>query len=44
MCIIYSKKKEKIVGITACMGKIAASVLLELFITGTERCHTTDAP
>jgi len=25
-------------------GKIAASVLLKLFISGNERCHTTDAP
>jgi len=25
-------------------GKIAASVLLKLFISSTERCHTTDAP
>ena len=24
--------------------KIAASVLLKLFISGNERCHTTDAP
>ena len=24
-------------------GKIAASVLLKLFISGIERCHTTDA-
>jgi len=25
-------------------GKIAASVLLKLLISGNERCHTTDAP
>jgi len=25
-------------------GKIAALVLLKLFISGYERCHTTDAP
>jgi len=25
-------------------GKIAAPVLLKLFITGNEKCHTTDAP
>jgi len=27
-----------------CMGKIAASVLLNLFINDNKRCHTTDAP
>ena len=25
-------------------GKIAASVLLKLFISGNKKCHTTDAP
>jgi len=25
-------------------GKIAASVLLKIFISGYKRCHTTDAP
>jgi len=25
-------------------GKTAASVLLKLFSSGNERCHTTDAP
>jgi len=25
-------------------GKTAASVILKLFISGNERCHTTDAP
>jgi len=25
-------------------GKTAASILLKLFISGNERCHTTDAP
>jgi len=29
---------------TACMRKIAASVLLKLFINGNEICHTADAP
>jgi len=28
----------------ACMGKIAVSVLLKLFISGNEKNHTTDAP
>jgi len=28
----------------ACMGKIAASLLLKLFTSSNERCHTTDAP
>jgi len=27
-----------------CMGIIVASVSLKLFISGNERCHTTDAP
>jgi len=29
---------------TACMMKIASSVLLKLFINGNEICHTADAP
>jgi len=31
-------------GSITCMGKIAALVLLKLFINDNERCHTTDAP
>jgi len=34
--------KGKSLGSTACMGKIAASVLLMLFINGNEIWHTTD--
>jgi len=26
------------------LGKIAASILLKLFINGYEKCHTTDGP
>ena len=36
-------EKEK-TGIIVCMGKVAYSVLLKLFINGNERCHTNDAP
>jgi len=32
--------KGKSTGIIGCMGKVAASVLLTLFINGNERCHT----
>ena len=39
-----SEKKGKSQGIIACMGKIAAWVLLKLFINGNERCYTTGAP
>jgi len=37
-----SKEREKAQGCIARKGKIAASVLLKLFIN--ERCHTTDVP
>jgi len=35
-------EKGKSSGSIACKGKIAASVLLKLFINGSEKCHTTD--
>jgi len=38
--IIWKGKYQSIV----CMGKIAASVLLKLFINGFKRWHTNDAP
>jgi len=41
---INLRKRGKYSGIIVCMGKIAASVLLKLFINGNERCYTTDAP
>jgi len=31
-------------GSTACVNKIAASVLLKLFINGNDRCYTTNTP
>jgi len=37
------RKKGKSSGSIAGMGKIAASVLLKLFINVNERCHTNDA-
>ena len=36
--------KEKALRKQRLHGKIAASVLLKLFISSNERCHTTDAP
>jgi len=40
--IISSEKKERSSGTIICMGKIAASVLLKLFINSNERCQNTD--
>jgi len=37
-------EKGKPSGSFVCMGKIAAFVLLKLFISGYKRCYTTDAP
>jgi len=36
--------KEKALRKHSLHGKLAAPVLLKLFISGNERCHTTDAP
>ena len=40
--IAYELRKEKALRKHSLHGKIAASVLLELFISGKERCNTTD--
>ena len=36
--------KREALGKHSLQGKIAASVLLKLFISGNERCHTTTPP
>ena len=41
---IWEERKSLMSIIIACMGKIAGSVLLKLFINGYERWHTIDAP
>jgi len=40
--ILNMRKKGKSLGSIACMEKIAASVLLKLYINSNEKCHTTD--
>ena len=39
-----NREKGKSSGSIASMGKQQPPVLLKLFISGNERCHTTDAP
>jgi len=43
VCNLTQRKRESSKEFSiACVGKIAASVLLKLFISAYERCHTTD--
>jgi len=43
--VYYNKTEERVALRKQCLNeKTAASVLLKLFISGNERCHTTDAP
>jgi len=37
-------RKGKVLRSIVCMGKIAASVLMKLFINENGKCHSTDAP
>jgi len=43
MVTIMNLKKGRFLETIACMEKIAASVLLKLFINGNERWHATDS-
>ena len=40
----FTLTKGTILGTKACMGQIAALVLLKLFIIGNDTCHTINAP
>jgi len=43
-CVKIKLMKGKAVRKHSLNGKIAASILLKLFISGNEKCHTTDVP
>ena len=44
MYILYETEEREALRKQGLNEKTAASVLLKLFISGNERCHTTDAP
>jgi len=42
--LLYKLRKGEVLRKHSLHGKIAASVSLKLFISGNERCNTTDVP